>query len=299
MTLSNQQKGYILSFIAVLAMSNVFIFSKAALNEINLFQFGVYWFGFAILWNLLYSIPGKKYRNIMKLKRKAYRALVIIGLLELIGTAFFFMAIKKVENPAIVSFLTNLTPVFVATFGILFLKERFNLLEALGFALAISGALIISYSKGKGIAEVFMDGTGYIIISCLAVSVAFIISKKFIKDIDPGVLAMNRVLFLFIFSIVLLIANDVSIAISWKAIYNLLLGSLLGPFLSAITNYSSLKYLEVSRVTIIASTKSLFVLVGAFMYFGVFPHPLQVTGGIITILGVILVITGKRILRKN
>ena len=299
MTLGNQQKGYVLSFIAVLAMSNVFIFSKAALNEINLFQFGVYWFGFAILWNLLYSVPGKKYRNVKKLKKNAYTALFIIGLLELVGTAFFFMAINKVENPAIVSFLTNLTPVFVTTFGVLFLKERFNFLEGLGFALAISGALIISYSKGKGVAEVFMDGTGYIILSSFAVSVAFIISKKFIKDIDPGILSMNRVLYLFIFSIVLLIVNDMSLAISWKAIYNLLLGSLLGPFLAAITNYSSLKYIEASRATVIASTKSLFVLFGAFFYFGIFPRPLQVTGGIITILGVILVIAGKRILRKN
>ena len=299
MTLGNQQKGYVLSFIAVLAMSNVFIFSKAALNEINLFQFGVYWFGFAILWNLLYSIPGKKYRNVKKLKKNAYRALFIIGLLELVGTAFFFMAINKVENPAIVSFLTNLIPVFVTTFGVLFLKERFSLLEGLGFALAISGALIISYSKGKGVAEVFMDGTGYIILSSFAVSVAFIISKKFIKDIDPGILSMNRVLYLFIFSIVLLSVNDVSLAISWKAIYNLVLGSLLGPFLAAITNYSSLKYIEASRATVIASTKSLFVLFGAFFYFGIFPRPLQVTGGIITILGVILVIAGKRILRKN
>ncbi len=299
MPISNQQKGYVLSFIAVLAMSNVFIFSKAALNEVNLFQFGVYWFGFAILWNLLYAIPGKKYRNIRKLKRKAYRALFIIGLLELIGTAFFFMAIKKVDNPAIVSFLTNLTPVFVATFGFLFLKERFNLLEALGFALAISGALIISYSKGKGVVEVFLDGTGYIIISSLAVSAAFIISKKFIKDIDPGILSMNRVLYLFTFAIVLLLINNLSIAISWKALYNLVLGSLLGPFLASITNYSSLKYLEASRATVIASSKSLFVLIGAFVYFGIFPRPLQVTGGIITIIGVILVITGKRILRKS
>ena len=63
MPLSKQFKGYIFSFIAVLAMSNVFIFSKAALNEVELIQFGFYWFGFAILWNLLYALPAKKYKN--------------------------------------------------------------------------------------------------------------------------------------------------------------------------------------------------------------------------------------------
>ncbi len=299
MPFNDQVKGYILSFISVLAMSNVFLFSKAALNEVSLYKFGVYWFGFAILWNLLYSIPGKRYKTIKKLRMQAYRILFFIGLLELVGTALFFMAINKLENPAIVSFLANMTPVFITLFGIVFLKERFNLIETMGFVLAISGAFILSYNKGKSLAEVFMDGTGYVILSSLVLSVSFILSKKFIKDIDPRIFSMNRVLFLFTFATILLMINHVSLVISWKAFYNIVLGSLLGPFLAAITNYSAIKYIEASRASIISSTKGLFVLFGAFLYFGIFPHALQVVGGLITISGVIFIITGKRIQKKR
>jgi drug/metabolite transporter (DMT)-like permease len=280
-------------------VSNVFLFSKAALNEVSLYQFGVYWFGFAILWNLLYSIPGKRYKTIRKLSPKVYRALFFIGILELVGTVLFFMAINKLENPAIVSFLVNMTPVFITLFGIIFLKERFNFVETMGFILAVSGAFILSYNKGKSLTEVFMDGTGYVIISSLVLSVAFILSKKFIKDVDPGIFSMNRVLYLFTFAAILLMINHVSLIISWKAFYNIVLGSLLGPFLAAITNYSAIKYIEASRASIISSTKGLFVLFGAYIYFGIFPHPLQVTGGLITILGVIFIITGKRIQREK
>lgn len=299
MPLNDQVKGYVLSFISVLAMSNVFLFSKAALNEVSLYQFGVYWFGFAILWNLLYSIPGKRYKTIRKLRKQAYRALFFIGLLELVGTVLFFMAIKKLENPAIVSFLANMTPVFITLFGIIFLKERFNLVETLGFFLAVSGAFILSYNKDKSFSEIFMDGTGYVLLSSLVLSVAFILSKKFIKDIDPGILSINRVLYLFTFASLLLMLNHVSLAISWKALYNIILGSLLGPFLAAITNYSAIKYIEASRASIISSTKGLFVLFGAFIYFGIFPHPMQVAGGLITIFGVIFIISGKRIQRRK
>ena len=299
MPISKPLKGYIFSFIAVLAMSNVFIFSKAALNEVELIQFGFYWFGFAIVWNLLYAIPTKKYKNITRLKRNTYLALIFIGVFELVGTTFFFLAINKVENPAIVSFLGNMTPVFVTTFGVFLLKERFNILEAFGFVLTISGAFIISYNKGSSISDIFMEGTGYVILSSFLFSFAFIVAKKTIKNVDPGILAMNRVLYLFAFSVILMIIYRVSLVISWKGLYNIILGSLLGPFLAAIANYSAIKYIEVSRASIIGSSKSLFVLIGAYIYFGTFPKTLQVVGGLTTIIGVVLVITGKSIFKDK
>jgi drug/metabolite transporter (DMT)-like permease len=299
MPLSKQFKGYIFSFIAVLAMSNVFIFSKAALNEVELIQFGFYWFGFAILWNLLYALPAKKYKNISRLKRNTYLALIFIGVFELVGTTFFFIAINKVENPAIVSFLGNMTPVFVTTFGVFLLKERFNIIEAFGFVLTISGAFIISYNKGSSMSDIFMEGTGYVILSSFLFSFAFIVAKKTIKNVDPGILSMNRVLYLFVFSVILMIIYRFSLVISWKGLYNILLGSLLGPFLASIANYSAIKYIEVSRASIIGSSKSLLVLIGAYIYFGTFPQILQVVGGLATIIGVVLVITGKSIFKDK
>ena len=44
---------------------------------------------------------------------------------------------------------------------------------------------------------------------------------------------------------------------------------------------------------IIQSTRSLFVLVGSMIYLSILPEMLQVTGGIITIIGVIILTWGK------
>ena len=46
MKISDSVKGLLLAFVSVIAVSNVYIFSKVALNEVSLPQFGVYWFDF-------------------------------------------------------------------------------------------------------------------------------------------------------------------------------------------------------------------------------------------------------------
>lgn len=287
-------RGYALAFLATLAMSNVFIFSKAALNIVNLYQFGFYWFGFAILWHVIYSLPAKRYLKLKTLNRTSIRALVIIGFLELGGTSTFFVALNSVENPAIVSFLVNLTPLFITLLGILFLSERFSVVEGLGFALTLAGAFIISYKKDGRFSEMFLPGTGYIIASCILLAIGFIVAKKFIKHIDPRILALNRVVFLFSTAAVLMAVSGSSFMIPWEGMYNILIGSLLGPFLTALAQYSALKYIEASKTSIIQSSKSLFVLLGALIYFNIFPQLIQVIGGLITITGVVLVTLGKR-----
>ena len=74
---------------------------------------------------------------------------------------------------------------------------------------------------------------------------------------------------------------------------NLAIGSLLGPFLTGFAQYSALRFIEASRTMIIQTTRSLFVLVGSMIYLSILPEPIQLTGGLITILGVIVMIWGK------
>jgi len=52
MPVKNLTKGYLFLFLSMLAISNVYIFSKAAMNKMAFAQFGFYWFLFAIVWNV-------------------------------------------------------------------------------------------------------------------------------------------------------------------------------------------------------------------------------------------------------
>jgi drug/metabolite transporter (DMT)-like permease len=292
-------KGTLLAFVAVLGMANVYVFSKAALLEVNYFQFQFYWFAFALIWILPFLTITGIIRKIPKLSRASNLPLVIIGLLELGAATLLFLAIQLADNPTTISFLANLTPIFVTILGIWFLGERFNLVEAIGIILTIAGVIMITYTRDTTVAEFFGKGSGWILVSSVFLSISIVLAKSRIHDIHPGILTLNRVVFIFVFAVAAMIIRQESFAVSGKAIMNMAIGSLLGPFMTGFAQYSALKYIEASRTMIIQSTRSLFVLVGSMIYLSLLPDLLQLSGGLITIIGVIVMTWGKMKYKKR
>ncbi len=290
-------KGIGLAFLATLGMANVYVFSKAAMLGMNFFQFQFYWFSFALIWTSTYMFSTGLIRKIPQLERRSRTNLLVIGFLELGSALTLFLAIHLAENPAIVSFLSNATPIFVTLFGIRYLGERFNTFEAIGIILTIGGVIMITYTRNLTVAQFFGNGSGWILVSSLFLSTSIIFAKKNIKKIHPAILTFNRVVFLFTFAIIAVLVRQESLVVPGVAIFNAVAGSILGPFLTGLAQYSSLKYIEASRTMIIQATRGLFVLIGSMIYLSILPTWLQVFGGIITILGVIILSWGK--IRKS
>jgi len=297
--LSPTIKGTSLAFLATLGMANVYVFSKAALLEVNYFQFQFYWFGFALIWNLVYLYLTGIIRKIPQLSRRSKRNLVIIGFLELGAASTLFLAILLAENPTIISFLSNATPLFVTILGIRFLGERFNFIEGLGILLTIGGVVLITYTRNTTFAQFFGDGSGWILVSSLFLSISIIFAKSNIKNLLPAILTLNRVVFLLTFGVIAMLVRQESFAIPGSAALNMAIGSFLGPFLTGLAQYSALKYIEASRTMIIQATRGLFVLIGSMIYLSILPTSLQVIGGAITILGVIIMTWGKIRMKKS
>lgn len=291
-------KGYLFAFLATLGMANVYVFSKAAMAELSIIQFGFYWFGLAMFWSLVYMIISTRIKLIKYLDRKSRKILILIGLLELLASVTMFMSIRVVENPAVVSFLSNLTPIFVTILGISFLAERFNLYEGIGILLTVTGAVLISHSGQGKLSEIFIEGTGLIVMSSFFLSLSIILAKYRIREIHPSILMINRIVYLFLLSLIMLLLTGQSISISPTAMFNVAMGSLLGPFMTAMAQYSALKYIEASRTMIVQSTRGLFVAIGAIIYLGILPTRMQIIGGTITILGVIVIATGRMVLER-
>ncbi len=298
--LPDKTKGYLLTFIGILAMSNVFIFSKAALQEIKLPQFGFYWFLMGFLLNLILAVNLKAFKILKNFSKKDYGLLLIFGILEVISTTVFFMAIRTMPNPGIVAFMSNLGPVFVLILGFLILKERFNWVELVGIFITLAAAFLLSYNpKWVHLNEMFIKGSGLVLIFTSLFAVMSILMKINVVHFSPVILALNRTFFLFMFALIVLLIQDLSFKIPWSAAKNIALGAFLGPFLTALVGLYALKYIEVSRKSILSSTKGLFVLIGSYLYFGKFPTELQIIGGILSIIGVSLIITGKSMLKNQ
>ncbi len=299
MKLSDSTKGYIWTFVGILAVSNVYIFSKAALNLVDIIQFGFYWFGFGLIWNIIFLNKRISLSKIKEAIRGNFKLYLLIGLLEIVATTSFFYAIMTIENPSVTSFLGNLSPLFVTILGILILKERFNYIEVLGVILTLTGAFVISYKGNASLNSIFLNGTQFVLLSTSIFSINTIIVKKNIKKLTPSLLSLNRGVFIFIFTVILMFLTKQSFHIPQKALISITIGSLLGPFLTVIAGYNALQYIEASKRSILSSSKSLFVLLGAYLYFGKFPMQYQVIGGIFTVFGVLLISFGKIILKKK
>jgi len=293
MQMSSNTKGILLVMASALAVSNVYIFSKAALGEIHLAQFGTYWFGLGIIWNLLFIFIFKRNIDFRSIPHKSWWALLLIALLEMAGTTFFFLAINTVENPAVVSFLANINPLLVGLLGFLILKERFNKIEITGMAITLLGAALISFKSKGSINHLFLPGTEYVFIAGIIYAFSNVVAKTQIKKIHTSILALSRVVMLFLLSLSGMVYLGLSFHIPQSAFGNIAIGSVLGPFLTATLGYLALKHIEISKASMVGSIRSLFVLIGAYLYFGNFPTEIQIIGGVLTMSGVVLISLGK------
>ncbi len=299
---SDKFKGYFFALIATLAFSNVYIFSKAALNEVHLAQFGVYWFSIGTLLSLLFAARNRKLAQLKVLTKKQVIVLITLGILEILTTTSFFISINIIPDPSVTSFLGNMYPVMVALGGVFILSEKFGPVETFGAVIALAGAFIISYTGGTTLKELFIPGTGVVFINAIFATAATLVVKVHVKKMSPELLNLNRSVWLLVFSVIMFFYYRQSIVIPLSALKNIAVGALLGPFLAILTIYYSLSYIDAARTSIVQSLKGIFVLVGAFLFFGTFPLPHQFAGGMVTVAGILTMTfaqTRKRVKQKS
>lgn len=291
-------KGYLFAIIATLTFSNVYIFSKAALNEIPLAQFGSLWYAVVALACFFFAFFNKKLGQVFQLKRKQILMLLTLGALEIATTTLFFLSIHIIPDPAVTSFLGNMFPVMVMLGGIFILHEKFGPIEIFGGFLALSGAFIISYSGGSTLETFFIKGTGVVFFNALFATTATLLVKTQIKNLSPELLNLNRAVWLLIFSVIMFYVMGDSAPFTAHSVNNTVAGAVL-EFVAILTVYYSYKFIEASRSSVVQSLKGIFVLIVSFIAFGILPLPHQLLGGIITVAGVLTMALAQAGFLKN
>ena len=285
---SEEWKGYAYAITGTIAFSSLYVFSKAGLNQVELAQFGLYYFGMGFLLNLVFILVSGKWCLIKQLKPKILGLLVLIGAVDIISNITFFLAIQAIPDPSVTSFMGNLFPIFLSIMGITFLKERFTLIEALGAMIALAGAFAISYSGDLSWTKFFIPGTGFVVVNTLFAATVSVIIKKNVQKTSPEVFNLNSNGWVFLFFLVYFLNSGQSIVIPATAFINIGLGAFFGSFIGLLSFYYSYRYITASRSSIIQSSKGIFVLILAYFVFGNFPLPVQLAGGAVTIAGVLV-----------
>jgi drug/metabolite transporter (DMT)-like permease len=289
---SNQSTGILFAFGASLALAASFVFSKSVLNHLSMVQFGLIWFSLGIIWNGAWFLTRREYKALQGSMAKKSAVALVIALLEGGATGLFYLAIKAMENPAVVSFIGNIGPVFVSIMGIILLKERFRRDQLAGILITITGLFVINYREG-GFAGFLDPGAIYVIAASFLFAVATISGRRFHHYLVPGYMSLIRSFLLAAFMAILFYKTGEMPEITLPLWRDLAIGSFLETLIVIVFAYQALKLIEATKTSLIISTKGVWTLILAWIFLGVFPSAMQLVGGMLTLLGVWL-ITWKR-----
>lgn len=284
----HRTNGYIYALGASLALSASFVFSKSVLNHLNMVQFGALWFTMGVLWNVTWFLSRRVYRDLKGSFGPKTGVAVLIALLEGSATGLFYLAIKAMENPAVVSFIGNIGPVFVTLMGVLLLKERFRGIQVAGIVIAILGVFVINYREG-GFSGFTDPGSIYVISAAFLFSLATILGRRFNKLLIPGYMSLIRSVLLALVMGVLFLKSGEAVQLSLSIWRDLALGSFLETLIVIVFAYQALKLIEATKTSLLISTKGVWTLILAWIFLGVFPSGIQVAGGLLTLVGVWLI----------
>ena len=289
-------RGYLYIIFATLAFSNVYVFSKGALNEIPLplFLFLLCLIGFVL--NLIILVVKGDFAILSATPRMLWWIFPTLGILEIFTVFTFYAAINAIPEPAVTGFLGNLFPLFTTILGILFLRERFSLIESTGIFVVFTGALLTSYSGSLTFKDFFIPGVGLVVLNCLGAATATVIVRAKVNDLTPEILSFNRIFWMLIFFSGWVIISGTPIVISARGLSNTVIAAILDPVLAILFAYKAYRVIEASRGTIIQSTKGIMIIPIAFLFFGTLPLPHQLAGGVIAMIGVVIIGIGQHAL---
>lgn len=292
-------KGYFYTILATVAFSNVYVFSKAALNEISLSLFLFFMCSIGFVINLIILGAKGGFAKLSTVPRTMWWIFPTLGVIEIFTVSTFYASINAIPEPAVTGFLGNLFPLFTTMLGIMFLKERFSPIETIGIFVVFAGALLTSYSGNLDWKAFFIPGVGFVVMNCLGAATATVIVRAKVNNLTPEILSFNRTFWLLIFFSCWVIIAGTPIAISVGAFTNTVFAAILDPVLAILLVYKAYQYIEASRGTIIQSSKGLMIIPVAYFYFGTLPLMHQIAGGIIAMIGVVIIGLGQHALDRR
>ena len=192
------------------------------------------------------------------------------------------------------SFLVATVPCFTALLAFFFLRERLKLLGAIGIIISFVGVAIISFSGKSGFS--FTPGTLLIVLASFSESIAFIMQKRFMHKYTSLELATYMMwtgtVFMLVFTPELLRQLPAATLTPTLSIVYL------GLFPAAISYVAwsyTLSRVPASTATSFLNLSPVLALLISWLWLNEVPAPLEIVGGIVVIMGVLIVNTQGKV----
>jgi len=200
-----------------------------------------------------------------------------------------FLAIGEIKVTAgSASLIISSAPIFTAILAVTFLKEKVNIWGWIGIIVSFLGIGLVTLGEGKGIR--FEPAAFLILVSAISSSIYTVLQKPFLKKYRPVQYATYAIWAGTFF--LLLLSDGLFQTIQTAPVSSTLAIVYLGVFPAALA-YVTWSYI-VSRIPAsIAATylylSPLLAIIIALIWLGELPSWLSLTGGILTLVGVITI----------
>jgi drug/metabolite transporter (DMT)-like permease len=276
----NRLKGFLLALGSTALVSTNFVTAKYALKGFNTETFSFVWCSVATVYTFLYILLTGRLGQVRPDPRNIVR-LLLLGVFTS-GSMLMGWAGLRLLDPSFAAFIGRFTPAFVILLSAMFLKERIPSIEFVPIGLMITGGVAATVGR----LELVLGGTLLMIGSVICNSTMMVVAKTIASEKHPGVMVFYRLAGAgTIIGIWLMASGKIDFAVApsyWIAIF---VGALLGPCVSHILLFASLKHWEVGRASVVQSVSPLLVIPMAFFAFAKLPGVKEMIGGMVILGG--------------
>ena len=303
-TTSNQ--AYFLALVSAVFLSTTAIFIRyLTVNYAMPALVLAFWRDFFVVFTLL-PILFLKDRNLLVAKKGKLPFLLIYGFILAIFNSFWTMAVA-LNGAAVATVLSYSSAAFTAMLGYLILKEGLGWIKVTAVVCSLSGCVLVSGAYTQAAWQSNWIGILSGILAGLSYAVYSLMGRKANQE---GMNSWTTILYTFAFAgLFLLIANlipgspipgSASNAVDlfwlgndWKGWLPLFLLAA-GPTVMGFGLYNmSLRVLPASVANLIATSEPVFTAIFAYLIFGERLNAIELSGGFLIIVGVLLLRLSK------
>lgn len=256
------------------------MFTRALLPHLPPAASGFWMIGIAVV-ELAIFARGKIDFAVLKKHRLFF---LVIGLLVGVNTNMGFLAAAYVE-PGTASLLSRTSIIFGVGLGVLWLGERLTRVQTIGAAVAIAGALVITFQPGDHLRA----GSLIVVVATFLYALHSAVVKRyggqipFLQFFFFRLAATTTVLFF------LGVAQGQLVWPGGTAWLILLLAATVNVIVSRGLYYLALRRLDMTVLTIALTLSPVVTWLWAVPLFGGWPTPTEIVGGLAILAGVIVV----------
>jgi len=286
--LSNSAKGYAYVIISAFLTGTIFTLGKSALVSVSP-EFLITWiFLIAAVLLGIWSFTSGEWRGILRCKWRDWINIIAFSSFSIVALQTLWMGIQHLD-PTVAAFLSRLQTLVAVFLGVVFLRERFGRWEAIGGLVMIIGVLIIKISF-----DVTLNVWFWVTIaSGVFFGVTEVFAKQAVGGLHPIPLNFVRNSIIAIFYVFLMMGKGDPLFEFKGTFWCLLLMGAIGPNLSRLSFLYALRYLDVSKATLLNQMQPLFVSLTAFTLLGMIPSLREWIGGILILAGCVALMAGK------